>query len=74
MNCANELALGQSAYLSGDLLQARLHFSRAHAACHDDKMLHRAAHGGLCRVAWHRGNLGEAVKQLMLFLLTPLFN
>jgi len=74
MNCANEMALGKSAYLSGDFLKARLHFSRAHAACHDDKALHRAAHGALFRVALHTGNLSEAMKQLALFLLTPLFN
>jgi len=74
MNCANEMSLGKSAYVSGDLLKARLHFSRAHAACKDDKTLHRAAHGGLFRVAFHTGNISEAIKQLMLFVLTPLFN
>jgi Protein of unknown function (DUF3703) len=74
MNCADELALGQSAYLSGDFLKARVHFGRAHTACHEDKMLHRAAHGGLCRVALRRGKLFEASKQFALFVLTPLFN
>ena len=74
MNCANEFAAAQSAYLSGELLKARLHFSRAHAACKDDKTLHRAAHGGLCRVALRRGDIREAMKQFALFVLTPLFN
>ncbi|HTS76027.1 MAG TPA: hypothetical protein VMG40_07480 [Bryobacteraceae bacterium] len=74
MNCAEEVALGQSAYLSRDLVKARLHFTRAHGACHEDKALHRAAHGGLCRVALRRGDVLEGMKQLMLFLLTPLFN
>jgi Protein of unknown function (DUF3703) len=74
MNCADELTLGQSAYLGGDFLKAWTHFSRAHAACHEDKALHRAAHGGLCRVALHRGNFLEAMKQFALYILTPLFN
>ena len=37
MNCAEEVALGQSAYLSRDLVKARLHFTRAHGACHERK-------------------------------------
>jgi len=74
MNCADEMALGQSAYLSGELMKARLHFSRAHAACREDKVLHRAAHGGLFRVALHRRQFSEAAKQFALFVLTPLFN
>jgi len=74
MHCADELASGQSAYLSGDLSTAWVHFSRAHAACHEDKGLHRAAHGGLCRVAFSRGRILEGTKQFALYVLTPLFN
>jgi hypothetical protein len=74
MNCAEELALGTSAYVGGDLLKAWVHFSRAHTACHEDKALHQAAHRGLFRVALGRGKIVEAMKQFALFVLTPLFN
>jgi hypothetical protein len=74
MNCANEMALAQSAYLSGDFAEARLHFTLAHGTCHEDKKLHLGAHWGLCRVALRHGNIVESLKQTALLLFAALFD